>query len=127
MKELLPEIITGVSALLVGVLTTWLMKFNERIKESRAYKMLKQYMEEAEKFEGYSGPEKREYVLSKLIRFYNKIGLKFDEEKITEQINNEVSFTKIVNARDKDKEEVLSGINGIAETSFDVNRTIINS
>ncbi|MBQ3483859.1 MAG: hypothetical protein IJA78_06795 [Clostridia bacterium] len=59
---------------------------------------------EAEGFAEYSSAEKLHYVLSRLRNYAAELGCAYDEERLIEQINNDIAFTKAVNA---DKSERL--------------------
>lgn len=55
---------------------------------------------EAEKFTSYNGEEKKEYVVSRIIRNLSNNNIKIDEEKINEMIEKLVSFSKEVNYKE---------------------------
>lgn len=55
---------------------------------------------EAEKFTSYNGEEKKEYVVSRIIRNLSNSNIKIGEEKINEMIEKLVSFSKEVNYKE---------------------------
>ena len=57
----------------------------------------------AEKFTHYSGEEKKQYVLTRVRQFAMENNLPFDEIAISREIDELVTTTKRVNAREKDK------------------------
>lgn len=61
-------------------------------------------MEIAETFTGYSGEEKKEYVMTKVNQFAIENGIKFDEEAVTKKIEELIGLSKKVNS-DREKEE----------------------
>lgn len=102
----------SVSATVAGLLVstfTFLIGF---IKNAKAKKKAQQiitignavlpFIEKAEKFTGYAGEEKKEYVMTKANQFAIERGIKFDAEAISEKIEELVALTKTVNARGKD-------------------------
>lgn len=58
----------------------------------------REYEKEAEAFLHYTAAEKLQYVLSRLRVFTAELGIAFDEETLTEQINRDIAFSKVVNA-----------------------------
>ena len=58
----------------------------------------RQYEREAECFTEYGAAEKLQYVLSRLRVFTAELGCAFDEERITAQIEEDIAFSKAVNA-----------------------------
>ena len=59
---------------------------------------------EAEELEHASGPEKLEYALSRLRQYAKEVGEGADEEELVAMLEEEIAFSKRVNA---DKSEVL--------------------
>ena len=55
---------------------------------------------EAEKFTSYNGEEKKEYVVSRIIRNLSNSNIKIGEEKINEMIEKLISFSKEVNYKE---------------------------
>ncbi|MDR3319024.1 MAG: phage holin family protein [Clostridiales bacterium] len=56
------------------------------------------YIEQAEKFAGYTGAEKKLYVLTKLREFAGQKGIAFDEPQISQRLEELIGLTKEVNA-----------------------------
>ena len=65
----------------------------------------REYEKEAESFPHYTAAEKLQYVLSRLRVFTAELGVSFDEDKLIEQINADIAFTKAVNAGSGDELE----------------------
>ena len=65
----------------------------------------REYEKEAEAFVHYTAAEKLQYVLSRLRVFTAELGFTFDEERMTEQINADIAFSKAVNARKSERLE----------------------
>lgn len=57
-------------------------------------------IEEAERFTAYSGQEKKEYVISRIIRNLSKNNIEINEEQINEMIEKLVGFSKEVNYKE---------------------------
>jgi len=106
------EIITVVSTV-VGVLATGIplliafaRKTKKFVKErnwNRLMETLPSLIIEAEQFANYTGPEKKEYVKTRLVMYSVKNKIMFDEYKFDGTIDDIVKLTKEVNKRDKDK------------------------
>lgn len=108
------EILTLIGSMLPLLIAflTFLVKF---IKNEKAKKILNCTLElskaiqplivEAEKFTHFSGEEKKQYVLTKANQFAIDNRIKFDQEKVSQMIDEYVETTKKVNMRDKDKRE----------------------
>lgn len=111
------EILTLIGSLLPLLIAflTFLVKF---IKNEKAKKILNCTLElskaiqplivEAEKFTHFSGEEKKQYVLTKANQFAIDNNIKFDQEKVSQMIDELVETTKKVNMREKDKKEEVS-------------------
>lgn len=65
----------------------------------------REFEQEAETFERYSAAEKLQYVLSRLRTFTAEIGCAFEEERLIEQIEADIAFSKAVNARKSERLE----------------------
>lgn len=61
------------------------------------------FVEKAETFVNYTGAEKKEYVMSQAIKFAVDHNIPFDMELVSNKIEEIVTATKSINARDKDK------------------------
>ena len=57
-------------------------------------------MEIAETFINYSGEEKKEYVMTKLNQFAIENGITFDEQAVTNKIEELIGLSKNVNGRE---------------------------
>lgn len=119
--ELIKQIITIISIALPLLVTTitFLLKFIGSAKSKKAAENLQRvsnivipYIEDAEKFLNYTGAEKKEYVMTKATKFAVKNGIPFDDNKISELIEQLVKMTKQVNKRDKDiiAEEAIKAV-----------------
>lgn len=105
------EIIISLAGTALGfVITTltFLLKFikNEKAKRiaDRTVKLcdaILPYIKKAETFINYSGEEKKEYVMTKANQYAQKNKLKFDEEFISQKIEELIALTKEVNTKTK--------------------------
>lgn len=103
------EVILSIAGTAVGLLITTLTFLSGFIKNAKAKKAMENvvkignavipYIEEAEAFIHYSGTEKKQYVLTKANRFAIDNNLKFDEQAVSEKIEELVALTKQVNKR----------------------------
>ena len=103
------EIILSIAATAIGLLVTtitFLVKFIKNGKLKRAAEHIVKignaivpYIEQAEKFIGYSGEEKKEYVMTKANQFAIEKGIDFDANAVSNKIEELVSLTKQVNVR----------------------------
>ena len=65
------------------------------------------FIREAEKFSNYSGTEKKAYVMIKATQFAAKNKISFNEEQVSEKIEELVALTRQVNCKkNPTKEEV---------------------
>ena len=64
----------------------------------RILEAAREYEVEAEGFPDYSAAEKLQYVLSRLRTVTAELGVAFDEEGLTAQIEADIAFSKAVNA-----------------------------
>jgi hypothetical protein len=90
------------------------IKIEQAIKISNA---VLPFIKEAEKFTAYSGEEKKAYVLTKANQFALTNNLKFNENQVSEKIEELVMLTKQVNAKTstKDKNEIAKEIKKITQ------------
>ena len=105
MKDL--ELILSISGTVFGLLVTTITFFVKFIKSAKAKKAAENlikigdavipYIEQAEKFTHYSGPEKKEYVVTKANQFALDNGIKFNPKSVSEKIEELVALTKQVN------------------------------
>jgi len=110
MKEI--EIILSMAGTIAGLLITVLTFIVKFIKSTKAKRAMEQivkignaiipYIEQAEKFTGYSGAEKKEYVMTKATQFAVEKKIPFNRVLVSEKIEELVSLTKRVNKREKD-------------------------
>jgi hypothetical protein len=107
------ELILSSSSAAAGLLATsitFLVKFIKNAKAKKAAENVIKiceavvpFIEEAEKFAGYGGAEKKEYVLTKANQFAIDNDIPFNSELVGEKIEAFVELSKTVNAREKDK------------------------
>ena len=105
------EIILSISGTALGFMVTALTFIAKFIKSAKAKRIAENvikignavipYIEQAEKYVGYSGAEKKEYVMTKANQFAIDNGIAFNAGLIGEKIEELVSLTKEVNARNK--------------------------
>lgn len=103
------KIIISISSTALGLLITtitFISKFVSNAKAKKAMENIVQignavipYIEEAETFVHYSGEEKKQFVMTKANRFAIEHKIKFDEQAVSERIEELVSLTKQVNKR----------------------------
>ena len=71
---------------------------DDRDKADKGVKGSKlELIEEAERFIGYSGKEKKEYVIDKIGEYAEELGIKADLQFVSEKIEELVKLTKGVN------------------------------
>ena len=107
------EVILSLSGTLLGFavsLITVLVKYFNSVKAKRRAEQVIEigkavipFIEKAETFAGYTGAEKKEYVLTKANQFALEKGFRYDAEQVSAKIEELVSLTKEVNKREKDK------------------------
>ena len=107
------EVIISLAGTAVGFLVTAATFLAKFIKSAKAKKIAEQtikigdavlpYIKQAETFVHYSGPEKKEFVLTKANQYAIEQGIRFDTELAGEKIEELVKLTKEVNKRDKDR------------------------
>jgi hypothetical protein len=103
------EVILSMAGTIFGLTVstlTFLVKF---IKNAKAKKTAEQickignavipYIEKAETFAGYSGAEKKEFVLTKANQFAIANDIAFDARAVSDKIEELVKMTKLVNAK----------------------------
>lgn len=62
----------------------------------------RQFEIEAEGCEGFDGAEKMNYVLARLRALFAQVGVPFDEEQMRAQVEQDIAFSKQVNAEKSD-------------------------
>lgn len=82
---------------------------NEKVKKNAetAYTIIKKVQDliiNAESFVNYSGSEKLNFVITRMKEFSLTNKLSLTEEKITELVENEISLSKDVNAKNVSRE-----------------------
>lgn len=117
--ENLEQIITIASAALglLATITGFLIPLVKNVKAknklaslNKLTAVLQTLIVEAEKFANYSGNEKKEYVLTKANRYalVNKIA--FDEQLVSDKVEELVDLSKNVNVRATKKEQVTENL-----------------
>lgn len=101
------EITLSLAGTVLGLVITFLTFIVKFVKNSKAKKGLEQavkisnavlpFIREAEKFSAYSGAEKKAYVMTKATQFAIANDIAFDEEQVSEKVEELVSLTKQVN------------------------------
>lgn len=112
------DIILDIVYALCGVAAAVLGLIIPLIKNAKAKKALQTSLKvlnfvestvpEAEKFVNYTGAEKKEWVKAQAIKFCVDNGIAYTEEQIENFIEQVITLSKTVNARDKDKRAQLS-------------------
>ena len=103
------EIIISIASAALGLLITTVTFISKFVTNAKAKKAMENivkignaivpYIEEAETFMNYSGEEKKQYVLTKANRFAIDNNIKFDEQAVSDKIEELVTLTKQVNKR----------------------------
>lgn len=103
------EIIISIASTALGLLITTVTFIGKFVTNAKAKKAMENivkignavipYIEEAETFVHYTGEEKKQYVLTKANRFAMDNNIKFDEQAVSERIEELVTLTKQVNKR----------------------------
>ena len=121
MKDL--EILLSLTATVIGLLITILTFIVKSVKNAKVKKGLEQamkignailpFIQEAEKFTAFTGPEKKAYVMTKANQFALTNHLSFNEPQISVKVEELVALTKQVNVTNsaKDKEEIVNETN----------------
>ena len=119
------EIILSLAGTILGLLITVLTFWVKMINNSKAKKIAEEairignsvlpYIKEAEKFVSYSGEEKKAYVMTKANQFAIENNIPFNEEKVSEKIEELVELTRQVNTKieAKEKKEISNQIEQI--------------
>lgn len=61
---------------------------------------------DAEKFVNYTGAEKKQYVMTQAKEWALANHIDFNEQQVSDMIENIITLSKSINKRDKDKEEL---------------------
>lgn len=111
----LEQIIAIISACLglIGTITGLLISLVKNVKAknrlttiNKLTVALQAFVEDAETFVNYSGAEKKEYVMTKANRFAIDNNIPYDENAVSDIIENIVKISKSVNVREKDKKSI---------------------
>jgi len=105
------EFIVSLAASCLGLLvtaTTFIVKFIKSLKEKRTAQntikicdALSSFVAAAEKFTNYSGAEKKEFALTRVNQFAISNKMPFDIKLIESKLEELVSLTKQVNAKER--------------------------
>ncbi|MEI3535578.1 MAG: phage holin, LLH family [Bacilli bacterium] len=105
MKNL--ELFFSLLATILGLLITLITFIKKYVSNLKAKKIIEQSLkicnillpliEKAEEFSSYTGQEKKEYVMTKANQFALDNGIKFNEEFISNKIEDLLSLTNQVN------------------------------
>lgn len=109
------QIILSLAGTSIGLLITMLTFLAKFIKNAKLKKAMEQvvtignavipYINEAEKFSSYSGAEKKAYVMTKANQFAIEKNIPFNENEVSEKIEELVTLTKQVNNKKDSKIE----------------------
>lgn len=91
----------------IGVTIKLVVEIVKKIKKgkwSEIPNLIKDYLPQAETLLGASGQTKKEVVMAKVRTYCAENNIQFDEDKVSEIIEEYINLTKTVNARDKDIE-----------------------
>lgn len=110
MKEV--ELILSIAGTALCFLVTAITFLAKFVKSAKAKKVCEQaieignavipYIEEAENFLHYSGTEKKAFVMTKANQYAIDNGISFDQEAVSQKVEELVKLTKEVNKREKD-------------------------
>lgn len=97
--------LAGAALSILAALLTIAVKFVKAVNELKARegkeeigKKLPELIEEAEKFEEYSGAEKKAYVMDKIAEYAEEAGIEADLQYVSEKIEELVELSRQVNA-----------------------------
>lgn len=103
------EIIISIASAALGLLVTTVTFVGKFVTNARAKRAMENivkignavipYIQEAETFLHYSGEEKKQFVMTKANRFAIDNNIKFDEQAVSDKIEELVALTKQVNRR----------------------------
>lgn len=112
------QLIISLAGTTLGFIITTVTFLAKFIKNAKAKKVAQQtieicnavlpYIRQAEALVGYTGEEKKEYVMTKANQYAIEHKIKFDRELIGEEIEKVVKLTKEVNRRENDKKKVFT-------------------
>lgn len=112
------ELIISLASAALGLLATTATFLAKFIKNAKLKKIAQStieicnvlipYIEQAETFVNYSGAEKKEFVMTKANQYAVEHNIKFNEELVSNEIEELVKLSKEVNRREKDKKKVFT-------------------
>lgn len=111
------EILLGVTTIAGAIVAFF--KNKKAGKEVTFMDTLQVYIQKAEQLSENSAT-KKELVLAWARQLVNSLGLKYTDEELSAKIDNQVTFTKTVNQREKDK-TLLPSNSGNTENSTENN------
>mgnify|MGYP005801754615 FL=1 len=109
--EYILSLVGTILSCMAGILTIGiklikaLKEVKEKINKEKITEKLPELIEEAEKFIGYSGKEKKEYVMDKIGEYAEELGIKADLQFVSEKIEELVKLTKGVNMYEKKEKD----------------------
>ena len=102
------ELIMSLAGVCIGLIVTVATLVAKYAKSAKARQAAEQtikicnaivpYIEQAEGFLHYSGEEKKEYVMTKANRYAIENNIAFDEDEISEKVEELIALSKEVNA-----------------------------
>lgn len=109
---------------ILTIICSFLIFLKNKIKKKQVSKMVEKteelmkriipYIEEAERFINFSGEEKKEYVMTKLKGYAINFGIDFDENSISNKVEELIELSKKVNTfKDENKESIENRIKKI--------------
>lgn len=109
---------------ILTIICSFLIFLKNKIKKKQVSKMVEKteelmkriipYIEEAERFTNFSGEEKKEYVMTKLKGYAINFGIDFDENSISNKVEELIELSKKVNTfKDENKESIENRIKKI--------------
>lgn len=113
------EIVLGIATVVCAVIAYF--KNKKAGKEVTFLDTLQTYIQKAENL-SENAATKKELVAAWARQLVNSLGLKYTDEELNTKIDEQVAFTKTVNAREKDKvaaAEVLPNSNENTENSVE--------
>ena len=109
--EYILSLVGTILSCIAGILTIGiklikaLKEVKERINKEKITEKLPELIEEAEKIAGYSGKEKKEYVMDKIGEYAEGLGIKADLQFVSEKIEELVKLTKGVNMHERKEKD----------------------
>ncbi|MGM9972311.1 MAG: phage holin, LLH family [Anaeroplasmataceae bacterium] len=104
--------LAGTSLGIIITILTFIIKLSKNTKvRKKAEKLLIMTSEimncvkEAEKFKNYTGLEKKNYVLTKINQYSIDNNIKYDEEYVSQRIEEIIETTKTVNTNNEDENQ----------------------